>query len=241
MSIFAQFKVVSERDKTTAVEKLIADSTPDFDFFLFIVLSVLMATFGLLIDNVAVLIGSMLIAPLLSPILSFSLGLVLSDHKIIYRSFYTVLKAFVMGTFAAFVAALLFVPLNDQPSYEILIQTIPSLEYFAVAMIAGLAVSFSVVKPHLSTTLSGIAVSVALIPPLAVLGIGLAQFNWGLVSGSFVLFLLNVVGIVFASMVSFSLMDFKNKHRAAKETVKKEEKRLEREHDKIEKIEKESS
>ena len=90
MSLFTHLNTLSEADKSKAVEKLITDSTPDFDFFLLMTLSMLMATFGLLIDSAAVVIGSMLIAPLLSPILSFSLGIVMSDSKLISRSFYTI-------------------------------------------------------------------------------------------------------------------------------------------------------
>ena len=81
MSLFTHLNTLSDEDKSKAVEKLITDSTPDFDFFLLMTLSMLMATFGLLIDSAAVVIGSMLIAPLLSPIFSFSLGIVMRRQQ----------------------------------------------------------------------------------------------------------------------------------------------------------------
>lgn len=236
MSVISRFRAISDTDKSKAVEKLISDSTPDFDFFLFIVLSVLMATFGLLINNSAVIIGSMLIAPILYPVLSFSLGIVMSDGKVIYRSLYTILKSFGLGILAAFLATLFLVPLDMELNGEILLRTEPSLLYFMVALVAGIAVSFSIVKPKLSARLSGIAVSVALIPPVAVLGIGLAQFNWMVVSGSFMLFFINVIGIIFASMVSFSLMNLYVKKDVADIAVKKEEERVTREKTKIQKL-----
>lgn len=108
MSILTRFRAVNESDKSRAVEHLIAYSTPDFDFFFFTILSVLMATFGLLLDNVAVLIGSMLIAPILYPVLSLSLGLSISDFKIINRSLYAILKSLFLGVIAAFIVTLLF-------------------------------------------------------------------------------------------------------------------------------------
>lgn len=236
MSIISRFRAISGTDKSNAVEKLISDSTPDFDFFLLITLSILMATFGLLLDNVAVIIGSMLIAPILYPVLSFSLGIVMSDGKVIYRSLYTIVKSFGIGIFAAFLATLFLVPLDKEHTSEILMRAEPSLLYFMVAIVAGVAVSFSMVKPKLGATHSGIAVSVALIPPVAVLGIGLAQFDWSIVSGSFVLFIINVIGIIFASMVSFSLMNLYVEKEVAATTVIKEEARLKREETKIKKL-----
>jgi len=71
-------------------------------------LSVLMATFGLLLNNVAVIIGSMLIAPILYPILGVSLGITMSDSSLISRSSLTLIKSSVVGVFASFVATLFF-------------------------------------------------------------------------------------------------------------------------------------
>ena len=227
MSLLSHLHTLSEEDKSKAVEKLITSSTPDFDFFLLITLSILMATFGLLIDSAAVVIGSMLIAPILSPILSLSLGVVMSDHKLIMRSFYTVLKSVFIGILAAAVATLFFSSPGDLLGNEILSRIEPSLIYFLIAMIAGIAVSYSLVQPELSETLPGIAIAVALIPPLAVIGIGIAKLDWAIVSGSTVLFFVNVIGIIFASILSFSLMNLYRKRVVAKETIQKEEERLE--------------
>jgi len=122
MSLLAHFRNVSEADKSKAVAKLIADSTPDYEFFFMVVLSVLMATFGLLIDSPAIVIGSMLIAPILYPILGFSLGMVMSDHALIARSSYTVLKSFTFGVVAAAFATLFISPGNGELTSEILSQ-----------------------------------------------------------------------------------------------------------------------
>ena len=87
--VLVLFNNLTENDKSVAVEHLIKSSTPSQDFFLMIILSVLTATFGLLLNNVAVIIGSMLIAPMLYPFLSLSLGVTMSDAGLISRSFYT--------------------------------------------------------------------------------------------------------------------------------------------------------
>jgi uncharacterized hydrophobic protein (TIGR00271 family) len=236
MSFISHFRVVGEADKARAIKSLIEDSTPDFNFFFMVTLSVLMASFGMLADSVAIVIGSMLIAPILNPILSLALGVSMSDYKLMSRSFYTIVKSIIIGIIAGIVATIFFSSNGDITS-EILARTEPSLVFFFVALISGIAVSYALVKPNLSETLPGVAVSVALIPPLSVIGIGIAKFNWEVVAGSSVLFLINVVGIVFASMVSFSLMDVNKKQKVVDSAIKKEDQRVERENEKIEEIE----
>ncbi|RJR29286.1 TIGR00341 family protein [Candidatus Microgenomates bacterium] len=223
ITVFSNF---TEKDKDNAVERLISGSTPSQDFFLMVVLSILTATFGLLLNSSAVIIGSMLIAPILNPILSLSLGVIMSDYKVISRSFWTLTKSVLLSITAANIAALLFSTQFTSITPEIASRAQPSLTYVVIAIIAGLAASFALVKPQLSETLPGIAISVALIPPLATTGIGIAKLDWNLVSGSFLLFLVNAIGIVFASMITFSLMDFHAKRSAADKTISKEDRKI---------------
>ena len=237
MHFFSQFRNVTEEQKSKAIKKLIADSTLDYDFFLMLGLSVLMATFGLLINSVAIVIGSMLIAPILYPVLSLSLGMVMSDNMLISRSLFTLVKSVAVGIAVAFTATLFFSSRYEDTTIEILARTDPSLLYFAVALISGVAISFALVRPHLSEALPGVAVSVALIPPLSVIGIGLAKFDWSIISGSTVLFIMNIIGIVFASMVSFSLLNLYVKRKVADTAIKKEEVRVEKEEERAEELE----
>jgi uncharacterized hydrophobic protein (TIGR00271 family) len=228
------FNNLTGKNKSDAVERLISASTPSQDFFLMVVLSILTATFGLLLNNVAVIIGSMLIAPILYPILSLSLGIIMSDTKLISRSFYTLLKSAVFGVSASAIATLLFSNHLIELTPEILLRSQASLPHIMIAIVAGLAGSFALVKPQLNDTLPGIAISVALIPPLGVIGIGLAKLNFALISGAFLLFLVNAVGIIFASMLTFSMMNFYAKRDKADETIKKEDAKVERQKQKVE-------
>ncbi|MCA9365025.1 MAG: TIGR00341 family protein [Candidatus Moranbacteria bacterium] len=227
------FSSLSDKDKDVAVADIIHDASPHPHFFLMVGLSVLMATFGLLLDNASIIIGSMLIAPILSPILSLSLGVVISNHHQIFRSFVTLTKSIFVGLCLSVVATLFFAPQSDIYTAEILARAEPTLMYFSVAVIAGLAVSFARVKPDLSETLPGVAISVALIPPLAVCGIGLSHLDWALASSALVLFVVNAVGIVFASMLMFSLMNLYGNRDVAEITLKKEEKMINRQNNKI--------
>lgn len=223
------FSTLTEKDKNEAVRRLIEESTPRDDFFLLSVLSVLMAVFGLLTNNVAVIIGSMLIAPLLSPILSISLGVVMADTRLIMRSLWTLLKSLAWTIPAAAIATLLFMSqagLTEELNTEILTRTEPTVIAIAIAIVAGAAASFALIKPQLNATLPGVAIAVAIIPPLAVTGIGLARFDWAMATDSFILFLVNCISIIFASMVVFSLMNLYVKRPVAEKAIEKEDKVL---------------
>ena len=106
MNFFSRFRAISEADKANAVSKLVEDATPDFDFFYLIVLSVLMASFGLLAGSEAVVIGSMLIAPIMSPVLALALGLSMSNHSLMLRSASTLVRATAFAVGASALSAL---------------------------------------------------------------------------------------------------------------------------------------
>lgn len=227
MNFFARFRAINENDKAAVVRKLLESSTPNFDFFYFTSLSVLMATLGLLENSAAIVIGSMLIAPILYPILGVGLGLVMSHGEVLGRSMWTLVKAMLLGLLFSIVATLLLS--NGEVTSEIALRTEPSLIHLLVAVVAGAAVSYALAQPEWSETLPGIAISVALIPPLATVGIGIAMLDMQVISGSILMLLLNLVGILFAAMVSFSLMNLYEKQNIADSTIKREEKKQEEE------------
>ncbi len=229
--VLVLFNNLSEQDKAKAIDNLISESTPRQEFFLMIILSVLMATFGLIIDNAAIIIGSMLIAPMIYPILSLSLGVVMADFGLISRSFYTLLKSALYSISAAALVTWFF-GFDLEVGSEILSRANPTVIYGAIAIISGLAASFALIKPDLSETLPGVAISVSLIPPLAATGVGIAKFDWNIISNSIIMFLINIVGIVFASMIVFSLMHLYIKRTIINKIINREEKEIEEEQDK---------
>lgn len=240
MSVLSRFETIEEEDKEKAVKFLVEHATPDFDFFFMIVLAVLMASFGLLAGSETIVIGSMLIAPLLYPILGISLGISMSDPLLVRHSLWTVIKASGFAVAASVTAALFFsVARNGMVAEtpEIVLRTTPSLLLLAVAVVSGFAVSYALVKPKLSETLPGVAVSVALIPPLAVVGIGIAWLNASIALGALMVLLLNVLGIVAASMMSFSLMNVYGEKRTAHKALAQEKRRIEDEKIEVKKAE----
>lgn len=224
------FDNIENKDKNAAIETLINRSTPYQDFFLLVLLAMFMATIGILMNNVAIIIGSMLIAPVLYPIMGIAMGTVMADRKLIMRSIATFWKSVALSLIAAGVITLIMYPpggtLPLQITPELLLRTQPTLPDAAIAIIAGLAASFALVKPLLSETLPGVAISVALVPPLGVVGIGLATLNWDIAIGAFILFLVNTLGILFACVMIFSIMNFYVKRPIATEAIKKEDKEL---------------
>lgn len=220
------FNSVDKSEKVTAVDTLVSHSSPSQEFFLMVLLSVLMAALGLLMDSAAVVIGSMLLAPILYPILSLSLGIIMADTKLINYSATTLFQAILFGICASALATLLTPPIEGGFSQEILDRTAPTILHLGIAIVAGFAASIAMVKKDLSEILPGIAISVALIPPLAVVGIGLARLDWFIVSKSMILFSLNAIGIIISSMIVFSLMNFNSVRKYAKKAVVKEEKAL---------------
>lgn len=223
------FNNLKDKDKSDAIKKLISASTPSQDYYFMIILAISMAAFGLLINNITIVIGSMLVAPMLYPILSLSLGIVMADPKLISRSLVTILYSLLIAVTISVLISLFFSPSSFNVTLLNYYNLEHSLAYAIVAIISGLAGSFAVTKPHLNESLPGTAISVTLIPPLAAIGIGIANFNWPIINSAFVIFLINVTGIVFSSMLVFSLMNLYVKRNLAEKQIEDEEKKLEEE------------
>lgn len=227
----ALFRSLTEAEKNAAVESIIRQASPRQDFFLMLTLSIAMAAFGILLGSTVILVGSMLIAPLLYPLLSLALGIILSDEKLMGVAMYTLVKSVVIGLFTAFVIGFLFSAYN----LDIVLPFIgtfaasSSLMYAIIAAIAGFAGAFAMAKPHLNESLPGVAIAVALVPPLAAAGVGLSLFDWHVFSTSLLLFLVNVIGIIFSALIVFSLFRFGVKKTVAHEAVKEEEKAIKKE------------
>ena len=242
--MYLLFSDINEKNKAEAIDSLIKDSAPKPSFFFLVVMSVLMASFGLLLNNASVIIGSMLIAPILSPILSMALGITLGDNKLISQSGYTVLKSLVYSVgLSAITTWLLWSVIGGNElrtilNPEIISRVEPNIIYLFIAIVAGLATSYARVKSELNEALPGTAIAVALVPPIATIGIGIAFWNLTIISGALSLFILNAIGIILGAMVMFSMMNIYSKKKVASKSLKEVEKEKEA---LIKKIEKEKA
>ncbi|MGB5533942.1 MAG: TIGR00341 family protein [Acidimicrobiia bacterium] len=180
-------------------------------FFVLIVLSTLLAAFGLAANSVAVIIGAMLVAPLMTPILATAASLLVADLKMLLSSVAVIAAGVVMaiGTsmVVTFVGLQNFTTVYSLPS-EILGRTQPSLLDLGVAIAAGLAGGYVLTHPKASSSLPGVAIAVALVPPLATVGILLQIGATSQAGGAFLLFLTNLFAIVLSAIVVMLLSGF---------------------------------
>ena len=181
-------------------------ATTDSVFLVLMFLSILLATIGLYQNSGPVIIGAMILAPLMAPIVSLSMGLVRFDHMLLRNSSRTLL----IGTALALALAALFawsMPLAHLTD-QIRARLNPNLLDLGVAIVSGIAAAYAYAKEELAKSLAGVAIAVALVPPLGVAGIGIGLGNLHLFNGAFLLFLTNLVGIVFAAGTTFYLLGF---------------------------------
>lgn len=195
-----------KRPQTAAREALYEEvarsARADKNYVVLVILSTLVAAIGLLTNNVAVVIGAMVIAPLLGPNLALSLGAALGDVSLIARSAW----ALVLGVSLSigFSAGLGWIYLPDIASPELVARTVVGVDSVALALASGAAAALSLTT-GLSSVLVGVMVAVALLPPAATLGIMLGQGQWSLALGAGLLLAVNIVSVNLASKVVFAL------------------------------------
>ena len=171
-------------------------------------LAVLIATFGLISDSAAVVIGAMLVAPLMRPVLSVAAAMV-SGWPLRQGTFFTVVVLTSAGSvFLAWATAELLLPDSTPISAEILARTSPTLIDVGIALAAGAAGAYATVRTEVGGALPGVAVAVALVPPLAAVGVTFALGRTDLAWGSLLLYLTNLAGIVLIAAFVFLLTGF---------------------------------
>jgi len=205
---------VSQKRRGEVQIRLRDDSTPDFDFFLLVLLSSVIATLGLLIDSPATIIGAMLVAPLMSPIIGLGMGSIRGDDKLLRDAIAALLRGAVLSILISALLTLgnIYMPFIDLrvsalPA-EVMARTQPSPIDLAIALAGGLAAAFALAMPNISAALPGVAIATALMPPLCTVGIGLAFQRWEVAGGAFLLFITNAVTIAFAAMLVFVVLGF---------------------------------
>ena len=175
-------------------------------YMLLLLVSVLMATIGLFQNASPTIIGAMILAPLMAPIISFSMGAIRFDKTLISQSVKTIIFSVLIAlTASALLAWMLpFIHITDQMS----MRTHPTLLDLAVAILSGVVAAYGYSNSKIGESLAGVAIAVALVPPLCVAGIGIGWASWQIFSDAFLLFLANIAGIVFAAGLIFYLLGY---------------------------------
>lgn len=190
--------VVGSVDHGQVMARIVAESgwSPRYAFM--IMMSAGIAVLGLLLSSPAVVIGAMLISPLMSPILGFGFSLALFDFVEMRRALLALAIGSVLAV--AFTAAIVLASPLQAATAEIIARTRPNLFDLAVALFAALAGTFAIIRGR-GETIVGVAIATALMPPLAVVGYGLATWNLPVLGGAFALFATNFVTIALAATV----------------------------------------
>lgn len=184
--------------------------------------SIVIASVGLNTNSPAVIIGAMLISPLMSPILGIGLAVGINDKDTLKKS----LAHFSMAVIIALVTSTIYFAITPLSGIteEISARTSPGPLDIFIALFGGVAGIVSIARKDISTTLPGVAIATALMPPLCVTGYGIATGNWEIMLTSFFLFFINTVFVSFATylivhfVLKFPQKDFLDKSEKRKNT-----------------------
>ena len=207
------FHHVEPKKLVVLVAKLRDLSRFSSKFLVLLAGSTVIATLGLLLNSPAIVIGAMIIAPLMGPVIGLSLGSLALDGSLLRRAALTLVSGTGVGAMIAYLVALCCHA--DPYTPEILSRTSPTVLDLLVACFAGAVGAYCLTNEELSDTIAGVAVAVALVPPLGVLGIGLGMNIPIIWIGAAWLYVTNLLGIAVAGVVVFFSMGYRPVHHAA--------------------------
>ena len=215
------FFQATRAEQSDSIDRLISQGTFKRGYHLFLILSALIVTPGLFLDNMAVVIGGMILAPLLIPLLSLSLSLVTGNIKGIMRSIRILFVSILLVLLAAAVVTVVLQNIYETiPAYP---QIISPGVYIFIAFCSGIAGAFAWVKEDYAPAIAGVATAVALMPPLCISGIGLALGDLTLLKGSLIVFAANLLGITMAAFLVFWVLGFLKMRKVEEKVIAKEE------------------
>jgi uncharacterized hydrophobic protein (TIGR00271 family) len=203
-------------DATAAVEELLPEGDAFLpylgQFTMLMILSAGIASFGLLADSSAVVIGAMLVAPLMTPITAVAAATVMARNVRLVRGLAVIALGIVTAVAVGYLTALLagtqVTSATELPG-EVLARTFPGLLDLGIAVTAGAAAGYIAPRRSTLSALPGVGIAVALVPPLATVGITLEVGAGDRAANAFLLFVTNLAAIVFAASVMLILTGFR--------------------------------
>ncbi len=184
------------------------------DFNVMMLLATTLASLGLLQGNAAVVIGAMLVAPLMGPLVAAGLAIIRSNLVLFRRS----LSVCFVGIGIGLVASMFFGVINPgiEPSMELEARTQPDVLDLVIAFVSGMVAAYAAARPKVAATLAGVAIAAALLPPLAVVGIGLTSGLPAIAGNAAILFVTNLVAIVLGAALVFRMMGLRGSRSMSK-------------------------
>jgi uncharacterized hydrophobic protein (TIGR00341 family) len=222
---------IKKSEQYRTVEELMEKSRPSSVYYTLLILSSIIVTAGLIVENAAVVIGGMIFTPVLTPIFLISLGISIGDIKFSKKTAIFVLKSLLIILLSGLFLGILF-GVEGEPQFFPLAGTGLSLLggavlYFIVALVSGLAATLAWVRKEISEILPGVAVAVALVPPLVLVGLGFSVMAIDVIRYNFFMFFFNLLGVLVGSLLVFSLLKFYKVEQKVEDEVEKQEKREE--------------
>jgi uncharacterized hydrophobic protein (TIGR00271 family) len=192
--VFSWLPTLDATDRIDLFDRLQVGARWNIDFMMMMCLSTAIASLGLIQNSTAVVIGAMVVAPLMTPLIGAGLGLV-QGNTIFFRDS---IKAMGFGIGAALLISLVlgFVVPMEELTPELLARGGPTIIDLGVAFLSGAAAAYAVARPSLLGALAGVAIAAALVPPLATVGISFAEGVWEVSEGAAILFATNLVAII---------------------------------------------
>ncbi len=200
------FSHASQAQYASLFTNLREESRVSEPFMVLLILATMIATFGLFINSTSVIIGAMLLAPLMQPIVSLSMGVLRQDTALEINGAKTIAIGVLTVLMTAAVIAF-FTPMERLTS-EMSGRLSPTILDLFVAIVSGAAAAYAKSNEKILGSLAGVAIAVALVPPIAVAGIGMGWADWSMFSSAFLLFITNLVGIVLSAALTFALLGF---------------------------------
>ncbi|WP_246448941.1 DUF389 domain-containing protein [Sphingomonas sabuli] len=192
-------------DHRAVIEAVQEDAGLSKHFAFMTLMSAGIAILGLLLSSPAVVIGAMLISPLMGPIIGFGFALSTFDSNELKRTGWALVIGVVLAVL--FCASIVLISPLQSVTAEIAARTRPNLFDLLVALFSGLAGTYAMIRGR-HGAIVGVAIATALMPPLAVMGFGLATANWQVLSGSTLLFFTNLMTIAAAAAILARLYGF---------------------------------
>ena len=179
--------------------------------------AIIIASVGLNVNSIPVIIGAMLISPVMGPILGFGFSLGVRDTQLLRDSIRN-LAVMVGISIAASALYFLLSPLRLENPSELLARTNPTIYDVLIALFGGFAGILEISRSEKGTVLSGVAIATALMPPLCTVGYGIAVLNWAYVLGALYLFLINSIFIALATFVTVKFLKYPAVEEEGKQT-----------------------
>jgi uncharacterized hydrophobic protein (TIGR00271 family) len=188
-------------ERAALLEEIRSDVRPAPAYYVLAAASCAIASFGLLEDSAPVIIGAMLIAPLMTPIVALAFAIVNAEWRVTRNAAIALAGGSALAVTLS--AAVSLVARLPTPGGQILSRGNPNLLDLGIALAAGAIAGYARVNRGVAETVGGAAIAVALMPPLCVVGIGISIGDLGLAYGAFLLFATNFVGITLACALVF--------------------------------------